>query len=162
MDAQIVYRPIKVSDNEALARIIRDIFEEHVVPKRGTAYADPAIDDMHTAFSESGSFYIVACENEELLGGAGIAPLKGETQQVCELQKMYVKRKVRQQGLGRQLLSLCLGKAKDMGYTHCYLETMRNMQKAQELYLEYGFDYLDQRLGDTGHFACPVWMLKKL
>ena len=162
MDAQIEYRPIKASDNKALALIIRAILEEFQVPKAGTAAADPSIDDMHAAFSGQGAMYYVAYENDRLLGGAGIAPLEGARKEICELQKMYVAKPARGKGLGKRLLQLCLQQAKKMGYTHCYLETMTNMQKAQALYQEYGFSYLKDRMGDTGHFGCPVWMIKEL
>ena len=162
MDAQIVYRAIEASDNAAMARIIRDIFEEFDVPKTGTAFADPSIDDMHTAFSVSRSVYFVAYENDRLVGGAGIAPLVGGEMVVCELQKMYVQQEARHLGVGRRLLELCLARAKEMGYKQCYLETMSTMQKAQAFYLKYGFVYLKSRLGDTGHYACPVWMIKEL
>ena len=162
MDEQIVYRAIEAKDNAALAQIIRDIFEEFEVPKTGTAYADPGIDDMHAAFSGPRARYIVAYEHDRLLGGAGIAPLPGGEREVCELQKMYIQPEARHKGLGRRLLELCLKSAKEMGYSQCYLETMTNMKKAQAMYLRYGFSHIDNRLGDTGHYACPVWMLKDL
>ena len=34
--------------------------------------------------------------------------------------------------------------------------------KPQKLYLNKGFKYINSPLGNTGHNACPVWMLKKL
>jgi len=162
VDAPLVFRPIHASDNQALARIIRDVFEEFDVPKTGTAFADPSIDDMHAFFGGEGAAYWVVYRKSELLGGAGIAPLKGGATGICELQKMYVDIQARSQGIGHQLLSICLEEAKTMGYSKCYLETMTNMQKAQELYKKFGFVYLENRLGETGHFACPVWMIKEL
>ena len=44
----------------------------------------------------------------------------------------------------------------------CYIETMPNMISAQKLYLKKGFEYIDKPMGNTGHTACPVWMLKDL
>lgn len=162
MDGRIVYRPIEPSDNDALARIIRIIFEEYEIPRSGTAYTDPAIDDMYGAFSGGQAAYLVVLSNHRIVGGAGIAPLKGSDPKVCELQKMYLQPDARHLGSGRKLLELCLNKAKELGYEKCYLETMSNMQRAQALYKEYGFRYLDERLGNTGHYACPVWMIKEL
>ena len=39
---------------------------------------------------------------------------------------------------------------------------MPNMLGAQKLYLKYGFEYIDSSMGNTGHFACPIWMIKSL
>ena len=40
--------------------------------------------------------------------------------------------------------------------------SMPNMISAQKLYLKKGFEYIDKPMGNTGHTACPVWMLKDL
>jgi putative acetyltransferase len=39
---------------------------------------------------------------------------------------------------------------------------MPYMKKAQQLYLKNGFEYLEGPMGNTGHYSCTVWMLKKL
>ena len=39
---------------------------------------------------------------------------------------------------------------------------MPNMLDAQMLYLKYGFEYINYPMGDTGHSACPIWMIKPL
>ena len=62
-------------------------------------------------------------------------------------------------GIGQQLVHLCIERARAFGYTQCYLETLPNMLAAQALYQKMGFRYIDQALGNTGHNACPVWML---
>jgi putative acetyltransferase len=36
------------------------------------------------------------------------------------------------------------------------------MKAAQKLYTRNGFEYIDGPLGDTGHFSCPVQMLRNL
>jgi putative acetyltransferase len=36
------------------------------------------------------------------------------------------------------------------------------MLKAQKLYLKKGFKYIDSPLGNTGHNACPVWLIKNI
>ncbi len=44
------------------------------VPKVGTAYADPELDFMFQAYHKARSAYFVLEEDNQLLGGAGIAP----------------------------------------------------------------------------------------
>jgi putative acetyltransferase len=36
------------------------------------------------------------------------------------------------------------------------------MKSAQKLYLSQGFKFIEKPLGNTGHNACPVWMIKKI
>ena len=55
-----------------------------------------------------------------------------------------------------------LEKAKEFGFESCYLETMPYMMAAQKLYKRNGFTSLDKPVGNTGHYACNVWMLKKI
>ena len=63
---------------------------------------------------------------------------------------------------GAQMMKVCLDKAKAFGFEKCYLETMPYMKAAQKLYTKSGFDYIDGSMGNTGHFSCPVHMLKEL
>ena len=58
------------------------------------------------------------------------------------------------------MIMVCLNRAKEYGFDACYLETMPNMEAAQKLYKKMGFEYIDARMGDTGHYSCPVFMLK--
>jgi putative acetyltransferase len=36
------------------------------------------------------------------------------------------------------------------------------MKAAQKLYLKNDFKYIDGPIGNTGHYSCPVHMLKKI
>jgi putative acetyltransferase len=60
------------------------------------------------------------------------------------------------------MIEICLDFALESGYEKCYIETMPNMVNAQKLYLKKGFQYINSPLGNTGHSACPVWMIKKI
>ncbi len=155
-------RLIKPEDNKPLALVLRNVLLELGVPKTGTAYADPELDNMYQAYHHKKTSYWVVSAGGKVFGGGGIAPLKGKETEICEFQKMYFDPKARGLGLGTQLLDIALKKAIFYGYSHCYLETMPYMKSAQQLYKNYGFDYLNQSLGNTGHFSCTVWMIKKL
>ncbi len=155
-------RAIQPADNLKLAIILRKILVEMGVPKVGTAYADKALDCMYETYNTASSRYFVIQENETILGGAGIAPLANYEGPVCELQKMYIDAALRGKGMGRQLMQTCLDFAKSKGFEQVYLETMPYMKDAQSLYRKTGFYYIDGPMGDTGHSACPVHMLKDL
>lgn len=158
----ITIRPIQPADNVAIAVIIRDALTEFGANKPGTVYYDPTTDALFELFTTPGSCYFVAEENGVLLGGAGIFPSDGLPPQVCELVKMYLHPDARGKGLGKQLIDFCIEKAKVMGYQQMYLETMPELQKALQVYEQFGFQYLDGPMGNTGHFGCGKWMLKAL
>lgn len=154
-------RPIQASDNAAIAQVIRSVLIEMEVPKVGSAYADPSLDHLYQHYQQDRGAYFVVEQDGEIVAGGGIGSLPGEDTSICELQKMYMLAKTRGQGLGKALIQTSIAAARDLGYSQCYLETMPNMQAAQSLYQKMGFDYVCKPMGNTGHTACPVWMLLK-
>lgn len=155
-------REIQLEDNQQVAAVIRTVLEEFNVPKVGTAYADPQLDYMFEAYQVPKATYFVVEKEGKIIGCAGIASLENGSPEVCELQKMYFLPETRGLGIGAQMMETCLTKAKEFGFTHCYLETMPYMEAAQKLYTKSGFTYLKEPMGCTGHSSCPVWMLKDL
>tara|TARA_A100000164_G_scaffold377300_1_gene416170 strand:- start:338 stop:817 length:480 start_codon:yes stop_codon:yes gene_type:complete len=158
----MLIRPINDFDNKHIAVILREVLIEMDIPKIGSAYEDPEIDYMYESYQSSRSIYFVVEENNRILGGAGINPLKEGDVDICELQKMYFHKSIRGKGIGDKMIELCLKFAVESNFKKCYIETMPNMINAQKLYLRKGFDYIDYPLGNTGHNACPIWMLKKI
>lgn len=158
----IIIREIQKADNVAIAQVVRDVLIEHSVPKVGTAYADPSLNFMFENYSEEKSAYFIVEKEGKLIGGAGIAPLENGPTEICELQKMYLLSDARGLGVGAKLMEVCLEKARQLGFKKCYLETVDYLKDAQKLYKKSGFEYLQGPLGNTGHSACEVWMLKEL
>lgn len=158
----IVIREITTNDDVQIAQVIRAVLIEFGVPKVGTAYADTALDCMTDTYRKKTSTYFVVDHKGKVMGGAGIAQLENYDGKVCELQKMYFLPEARGIGLGRKMINVCLKKAKDLGFESCYLETLPYMEDARKLYTKVGFESLDGPLGDTGHYSCNLWMLKKL
>ncbi len=159
---QIVIREIEKRDDEQIAQVIRAVLIEMGVPKVGTAYADKSLDSMTANYTIERAAYFVIENHGEIIGGAGIAPLDNFDGNICELQKMYFLPKARGKGLGTQIMSVCLKKAKSFRFEKCYLETLPYMIDATKLYAKSGFDNLNGPLGDTGHYSCNVWMIKSL
>ena len=52
--------------------------------------------------------------------------------------------------------------ARELGYSHLYLETFPLFAKAVSMYERLGFKRLEHSLGHSSHCACNIWMLKKL
>jgi putative acetyltransferase len=160
--SEVIIRPSEKKDNEQIAALIRKVLVDLGVPKVGTAYADKALDDIYQAYNVDRAIYFVVEDNGVLIGGAGIAQLENYDGNVCELQKMYFLEVARGRRLGSTMLQKCIVEATAFKFDKCYLETMTYMKAAQALYKKKGFDYIDGPLGDTGHFSCPVQMLKIL
>jgi len=159
---EYIIRPIEEKDNRLIAGVIRNVLLEFGVPKIGTAYADKSLDCMYQTYNTEKKAYFVVEENEEIIGGAGISQLDNYEGSVCELQKMYFSPQARGRGIGSRMMDICLNKAKEFGFEDCYLETMPYMDAARKLYYKTGFSDLEKAMGDTGHYSCNVWMIKKL
>lgn len=159
----ISIRTICKEDNVALAAIIRKTLEEFGANRPGTVYYDPTTDALFELFSSTpGSVYYVAEKDGAIVGGGGIFPSQGLPPDTCELVKMYLLPEVRGLGLGRKIIEACIQFAKEYSYQNIYIETMPELKKAMDTYEKFGFVYLDGPLGQTGHFGCELWMLKKL
>ncbi len=63
---------------------------------------------------------------------------------------------------GKALLECSLSSARELGYTHLYLESMPEFSKALGIYEQLGFISLVGPLGNSGHTGCKIWMLKEL
>ena len=157
-----VFRIIKKEDNLALASIIKSSIEALNLPTEGTAHSDPTTNNLFHLFSHEKSTYLVAEENGKVLGGCGIYPTSGLPIKHAELVRFFLIHEARGRGLGKQLMEACEEKALILGYTHLYLESFPEMEAAIFLYKSFGYQQLDKPLGNSGHFACNVWMLKSL
>lgn len=142
-----------------MAALIRHVLSEHQANKSGTAFFDTSLDQLHQTFNHLGSAYFVAEHNNTIIGGGGIYPTCGLPAGHCELVKLYLDKIARGAGIGSQLIAVCFAAARQAGYTHMYLETLPELNKAVQLYERLGFKYLPKALGQSGHFNCNIWML---
>lgn len=158
----ITIRPIQESDNPVIAKIIRDTLAEFGANHPGTVYYDPSTDHLYELFQTPRATYNIALLDGEIVGGGGIYPTEGLAPDTCELVKMYLVPSGRGKGIGKMLIERCIDQAREMGYKNIYLETMNELRQALKIYEWMGFEYLSAPLGQSGHFGCPLWMLKKL
>ena len=128
----------------------------------GTVYFDPTTDALFELFQTKNAAYFIAEKDGKILGGGGIYPTEGLPPDTCELVKMYLLPEARGIGLGRTLIEKCLETAKINGFRQVYLETLDELHLALKIYAKFGFEYLSAPLGDSKHFGCGLWMLKKL
>ncbi|WP_299825002.1 GNAT family N-acetyltransferase [uncultured Pontibacter sp.] len=158
----VTIRPIQETDNQALATLIRRVFREFKIDRPGTVYTDPTTDNLFGLFRQPGSVYFVAEESGEIVGGCGIYPTDGLPAGCAELVKFYLSANARGKGIGNRLMQQSITQARKLGYSQLYLESFPELAKAVGMYEKAGFKPLPHALGNSGHFACNIWMLKEL
>ncbi len=158
----MILRTIEAADNPIIAKVIRTVLKEFGVDKPGTVYTDPTTDALYELFQKENSCYFIAEENGEIIGGCGIYPTEGLPVGCAELVKIYMHKDFRKLGIGKHLMEKSIAAAKDLGYTLLYLETLPELHNAIDLYQKMGFQKIDHALGNSGHFACDLWMVKKI
>lgn len=162
METTEVIRTIEAGDNVAIAALIREVMREHGIDRPGSVYTDPTTDHLFELFRKTGSRYFILEKGGKILGGCGIYPTEGLGEGCAELVKLYVSCAVRGQGWGSKLMLHSIEAAKEMGYRQVYLESMPELNKAISLYERLGFKPLAAPMGNSGHYACDIWMLLTL
>ncbi len=157
---EINIRPIQVSDNPIIAKIIRTALEDLGANLPGTVYFEESTDHLFELFnSNKNCAYFIAELNGEIIGGTGYFSTDGLPNDTCELVKVFLTETARGKGLGYRMLTNCVEAAKQNGFKKMYLETITpSLKKAVKLYEQFGFKYLTAPLGNSGHNACNVWM----
>ena len=158
----MIIRKIQKEDNEALASVIHAVLSEFGANMPGTVFTDPTTDQLFELFAKEGSVYYVAYQEDRLIGGCGIYPTPNLPSGYAELVKFYLLNEARGLGIGKELMLKCFEFAKQAGYTHLYLESLPQLDIAVGMYEKYGFEHIPERLGESGHFACNILMLKKM
>ena len=158
----MIIRNIQSADNPIIAKIIRDTLAEFGANHPGTVYYDNTTDALYELFQKEKSIYFMAEKDSIIVGGGGIYPTDGLPADTCELVKMYLLPEARGTGLGSQLITKCIEQAKAFGFSKIYLETMNELKAALKVYERMGFTYLTGPMGNSGHFGCPLWMIKEV
>jgi putative acetyltransferase len=155
-------RTIQQNDNLELAKMIRQVFVEHIAPQEGTLFSDPTTDHLFELFQEENSILWVLEIEGKALGCCGLFPTQGLPEKCVELVKFYISKEARGNGFGLELMNKCIESAIQMGYKSIYIESLPEYAKAVNMYLQTGFKQLNQSLGTSGHTACNLWFLKEL
>ncbi|MBA2584067.1 MAG: GNAT family N-acetyltransferase [Bacteroidetes bacterium] len=158
----VTIREICLDDDPAVCSVIKQVLVEFGVNRPGTAYFDASLNNMTFSYSRPESVYFVATSDGKIVGGAGIYPTQGLPKKTCELVKMYLLPEARGIGLGKALINKCTDFAKENGYKRIYLETLPELENAVFVYKSMGFELLSKALGNSGHFACSIHMIKDI
>lgn len=159
---EIIIRQIEPNDNPLIAELIKTVLREFKMAKPGTVYSDPTTDFLYELFQAPKSGYWIATEDSRIIGGCGFYPTVGLPDKCAELVKFYLSPEARGKGTGKELMQIVSNSAKKMGYQELYLESFSEFAAAVRMYEKAGFKYIDEPLGNSGHFACKIWMVKNL
>ncbi|RZK58658.1 MAG: GNAT family N-acetyltransferase [Pedobacter sp.] len=159
---QPTIRPIQKNDDAELGKLIKTVLTEFKANKPGTAFFDESTDHLSIVFEDPKSAYWVLELDGKIIGGGGVFPTSGLPAATCELVKLYLYPEARGKGLGKALMDKCFESAKELGYENMYLESMPELNQAVSMYERLGFEHQCAALGDSGHFGCDIWMVKKL
>lgn len=97
------------------------------------------LNDPERYILDDGGNIFLARLNNEIVGTAGLVKEEDNT---CELVKMCVHPDHRAKGISKLLIEACIAKAKDSGANRIILFSNHQLQAAQELYKQYGFNYV--------------------
>lgn len=156
-------RPIRKTDDAALAAIIRKNLEAYHLNLPGTVYFDPELDHLSRFYgknAESRAYFVLTDSAGQVIGGAGFAEFSGFPN-CAEIQKLYLTDDAKGQGLGRDLLETAELYAEVMGYERLYLETHTALKEAIRLYQKMGYRQIPKPEGVV-HSTMNRFYLKEL
>ena len=156
-------RNIAAKDDAVIARIIRTNLQRFHLDIPGTAYFDPELDHLSEFYAkrpDKRAYFVVANENDEVVGGVGFAEFEG-LPQCAEVQKLYLDESVKGLGLSKKMMELVEFKAKELGYKQLYLETHTNLAVALCLYEKLGYESVAQPV-PTVHTTMNRFYLKTI
>lgn len=129
-------RPATNEDISRIRTIVRAILLEYDLhPDPNGVDAD--LSDIERNYFELGGFFDLVLDGAgEIVGTVGLYDIGDR---VCELRRMYLLKKVRGRGWGRQLLGRVIERARALGFRRIELETADVLVEAIHLYERYGF-----------------------
>ena len=135
MEGRTIIRKVKVEDNLPLAKMIREVFEEHNAPKNGTVYSDPTTNNLYKLFQIPDAILFVAETDNVIEGCCGIYPTEGLEEGYAELVKFYLSKNARGKGIGKALMAFIMNYPDLQGLRRFTLGT----KDAHSLYEKFGF-----------------------
>ena len=134
--------PFHLADQPAVKALILEGLVEHW----GFLDESKNPDLENIAKSYANGIFLIAWQDDEIIGTGAFVP---RTENRVEIVRMSVKKELRRQGIGREILKELCQRAKQAGYTEAILETTATWQEVIEFYLKNGFGITHYQDGDV-------------
>ena len=153
LDDVIIERMQPGEDGEVQSLIRRNLsgYDEAGTVIASTFRRLKSLNDVYG--SEGARYFVLRGERHgQIIGGAGIGSLHGlsPAEGLGEVRDLVLDKEFRGQGHGTRILKRCVEEARALGYRRLYLETTPEMEKAQKLFLRFGFrPVIQAQIGET-------------
>ena len=129
-----IITPYSPSDQQPVRKLILDSLAVY-----GFSFnqdLDGDLDDPQKFYMENGGMFYVLKVGDKVVGTVAVID---KNNALCELKRLYVKKKYQGQGFGSALLGTAITFAKKKGFKKIEFETNKNFVKAHVLYQKNGF-----------------------
>ncbi len=136
---------IRIAKNSDLSEVI-DIIKDHYADFNDSFNLekfDSDLKDIEQSYFAKNGYFWIAEDNNKVVGIIAITPINDKT---GEIKRFYVRKKFRRQGIGKQLLNVCLEYAQKQGFQKIILWTDIRYKEAQAFYLKNGFEPADKKM----------------
>lgn len=155
------YREMSVTDDAAVAKLIRDNLKKYKLDIPGTVYFDEGLDHLSDYYgADDRKYFVIEDAHGKVIGGIGFAKLEW-MEDTAELQKLYLDDSAKGSGLGYELIRLIEDRMLASGYKYSYLETHDNLKAAIHIYEKSGYTEIS-RPKEVVHSAMNRFFKKKL
>jgi GNAT superfamily N-acetyltransferase len=142
MNIPISLSPFHPSDQPAVKALVLAGLVDHWGKLDPTL--NPDLNDI--AASYRGAIFLVAKQNEQVVGCGALVPHDAHT---AEIKRMSVAASLRRQGLGRRILTVLCEQARARGFRRIILETTETWDEVIAFYLAFGFRVTHHKDGDV-------------
>ena len=136
MEQNFIYKTAHTENEFEQARILFKEYAHALGVDLSFQDFETELETMHVQYNKPDGGLLLAYINETPIACAAV---RRSDEGTAELKRMYVRSGHRGHRIGVELLKRSLSMAKDLGYKKIRLDTLENMNKAQELYKSFGF-----------------------
>ena len=141
----VIIEPLNAQSEPCVSALIRRNLQHYDEAGSVLAATFRRLANLTQVYCQPGSRFFVLrdikVESQPCIGAAGIGSLHGlpPSEGAGELRDLVLDENYRGRGIGARLIKRCIEEAKALGYQRLYLETTPQMEKAQKLFIRFGF-----------------------
>lgn len=164
----VIIEPLTTATEADVKDLIRRNLQHYEEAGSVLAATFRRLADLGNVYRQPGARFFVLSDSKAgrpCIGAAGIGSLHGlpPSEGMGELRDLVLDEAYRGRGLGARLIKRCIEEAKALGYQRLYLETTPQMEKAQKLFIRFGFRPVTQASSEPlpvrGSQALPCYFI---